>query len=157
MKSLLSMQKFFLVALLNLMLAASAFAAGPTKDEAKALVEKAVARIKEVGTEKAFAEFNTNPGPWVKGELYILAYDYQGKNLVLGSNPKMNGKNLWDAKTPDGKMVVQEFVNIAKTKGTGWFDYQWNNPETKKIADKSTYLAKVPGMDAVIGCGIYND
>ena len=136
---------------------ASAGHAAVSPDEAKALVDKAVAHIKQVGAEQAFKEFNDPAGTWVKGELYLLAYDYQGNNLVLGSNPKMNGKNLWDIKSPDGKFVVREFVEVAKTKGSGWVDYQGSNPESKKIENKTTYIIKVPGMDAMIGCGIYKN
>ena len=150
------MRKLFIALTLNLALIAGSQAA--TKpEEAKALVDKAVAHIKQVGVEKAFKEFNDPTGPWVKGELYVLAYDYQGVNLVLGANPKMNGKNLWDIKSPDGKYVVREFVDMVKTKGSGWVDYQWSNPESKKIENKTTYVTKVPGIDAMIGCGIYKN
>lgn len=149
------LRKLFVAFGLTLATAGSAFAV--TAAEAQALVEKAVAHIKQVGAEKAFKEFNDPSGPWVKGELYILAYDYQGNNLVLGANPKMNGKNLWDIKSPDGKYVVREFVDLVKAKGSGWVDYQWSNPESKKIEPKTTYVTKVPGMDAMIGCGIYKN
>lgn len=135
----------------------SASQAAVSADDAKALVDKAVAHVKQVGAEQAFKEFNDPNGAWVKGELYILAYDYQGNNLVLGANPKMNGKNLWDIKSPDGKFVVREFVDLVKAKGTGWVDYQWSNPESKKIENKTTFVTKVPGMDAIIGCGIYKN
>ncbi|HJV27041.1 MAG TPA: cache domain-containing protein [Aromatoleum sp.] len=131
--------------------------ASVTPDEAKALVDKAVAHVKQVGAEQAFKAFNDPAGPWVKGELYILVYDFQGNNLVLGSNPKMNGKNLWDIKSPDGKFVVREFVDLVKAKGSGWIDYQWSNPESKKIENKATYVTRVPGMEAIIGCGIYKN
>lgn len=157
MKSIGSIHKWLFAALANFFLATAVLAAGPTKEEAKAMTEKAVAYIKEVGTEKAFKEFNTNPGPWVKGELYVLAYDYKGDNLVLGANPKMNGKNLWDIKSPDGKFVVREFVDMVKNKGSGWVDYEWKNPDpaVNKVQPKTTYVTKVPGMDAVVGVGIY--
>jgi cytochrome c len=131
--------------------------AAVSADEVKGLVDKAVAHIKQVGVEQAFKEFNDPAGVWVKGELYILAYDFQGNNLVLGANPKMNGKNLWDIKSPDGKFVVREFVDLVKAKGSGWVDYQWSNPESKKIENKTTFVTKVPGMEAIIGCGIYKN
>lgn len=150
------LKKLFVLAALSLAFA-SAGQAAVSADEAKTLVDKAVAHIKQVGVEQAFKEFNDPAGSWVKGELYILAYDYQGTNLVLGSNPKMNGKNLWDIKSPDGKFVVREFVDLVKTKGSGWVDYQWSNPESKKIENKTTFVTRVPGMDAVIGCGIYKN
>lgn len=135
----------------------SASRAAVTADDAKALVDRAVAHITQVGVEQAFKEFNDPNGVWVKGELYILVYDFQGNNLVLGANPKMNGKNLWDIKSPDGKFVVREFVELVKAKGSGWVDYQWSNPESKKIENKTTFVTKVPNMEAIIGCGVYKN
>jgi cytochrome c len=42
---------------------------------------------------------------------------------------------------------------VAKTKGTGWVDYKWVNPVSKKIEPKSTYIQK--GDEYFLGCGIY--
>jgi cytochrome c len=60
-------------------------------------------------------------------------------------------------KSPDGKFFAREFIQVAKTTGTGWVDYQWVNPQTKKIENKTSYVMRVPGMDVLIGCGIYKD
>jgi signal transduction histidine kinase len=46
-------------------------------------------------------------------------------------------------------------IEIAKTKGSGSTDFQWTNPETKKIQAKTGYIKKIPGQDAFIGTGIY--
>ena len=44
-----------------------------TKDEAVAMVRKAVAAIKSEGAEKAYAEISNPSGPFVKGDLYPSA------------------------------------------------------------------------------------
>ena len=138
---------------INIAMIGASFAATP--DQAKALVDKALAYVKANGTEKAYKEFNTPGGQFIEGELYIFAYDMQGNNLALGGNPKMTGKNLLDMKSADGKLLIQDFIGIIKTKGEGWYDYKWSNPETKKIQDKSSYIKKIPGTDAFLGCGFY--
>jgi hypothetical protein len=139
--------------LINIAMIGATFAATP--DQAKALVDKALAYVKANGTEKAYKEFNTPGSQFFDGELYIFAYDMQGNNLALGGNPKMTGKNLLEMKSADGKFVIQDFIGIIKSKGEGWYEYKWSNPETKKIQDKSSYIKKIPGTDAFLGCGFY--
>lgn len=149
----MSIKRIIVAVLANLVLLGSALAATP--DQAKALVEKALAYVKANGTEKAYKEFNTPGSQFFDGELYIFAYDMQGNNLALGGNPKMTGKNLIDMKSADGKPVIKDFIELIKAKGEGWYDYKWSNPETKKIQDKTSYIKKIPGTEAFLGCGFY--
>jgi len=121
--------------------------------EATAMVRKAVGYVKEQGRDKALAEFNNPSGMFKKGELYIFVTDLQGRMLANGANAKLVGKDLMDLKDSDGKFFVKEYVDLAKSKGSGWSDYKWVNPATKAIELKSTYVEKVDDM--VIGCGIY--
>lgn len=136
-------------------LSVGSMALAATPQQAKTLVDKALAYAGAQGTEKAYAAFNTPGSEFFDGELYIFAYDMEGKNLALGGNPKMTGKNLIDMKSADGKFVIKDFIEVVKTKGEGWVDYKWANPETKKIQDKTSYIKKIPGSDAFLGCGYY--
>ena len=144
-------KRLFVALLINLALVASVF--GATPDQAKAMVDKAIAHTKAVGVQKAYQDFNTPGNQFFDGELYIFAYDMQGNNLALGGNPKMTGKNLIDMKSADGKFVIKDFIEIIKSKGEGWYEYKWANPETKKVQDKSSYIKKIPGTEAFLGCG----
>lgn len=148
------LKRIFAVLLVNLALISVAFA-GPTKDQAKAMVDKAIAYAKANGADKAYKEFNTPGSQFFDGELYIFAYDLNGNNLALGANPKMVGKNLLEMKSADGKFYLKEMIEVVKSKGEGWVDYKWTNPETKKIQDKTSFVKKIPGTDAFVGCGIY--
>ena len=49
-----------------------------TAAEAKALVKKAVAYVKEVGKEKALVEFNNPKGKFVHKDLYVFVTDISG-------------------------------------------------------------------------------
>lgn len=142
------------VLLINLVLMTGAFAA-PTPNQAKAMVEKAISYAKAKGVENAYKEFNTAGSQFFEGELYIFAYDMEGNNLALGANPKMTGKNLLEMKSADGKFYLKEMIEVIKSKGEGWVDYKWTNPETKKIQDKTSFVKKIPGTNAFAGCGIY--
>jgi len=124
-----------------------------TAEEATALTKKAIAYLKANGKEKAFAEFNNPNGQFKDRDLYVFVFDFNGKTLAHGTNPKLLDKTLLDLKDADGKLFVKEFVEVAKAKGKGWVDYKWPHPTTKVIEAKSTYVEKVDDM--LVGCGIY--
>src|SRR5512137_1986467 len=130
-----------------------ALAADGTPAEAKALVKKAIETMKANGKDKAFAEFSNPKGKFVDRDLYIFVYDMNGKCVAHGFNQKMIGKDLKEMKDPDGKFYVKERIEIAKTKGKGWQDYEFTDPITKKIEHKSAYVEKLD--DLIVGCGIY--
>jgi cytochrome c len=44
-------------------------------------------------------------------------------------------------------------LELAKAGKTGWVDYKWANPQTKKVEPKSSYMMKVG--DVIVGVGIY--
>jgi signal transduction histidine kinase len=126
-----------------------------TPEEAKAMVEKAYSHLKTAGKEKAFADFTNQQGQFVKGDLYVFVQDSNGVNLANGGNPKFVGMNHLGLKDPDGKYFIKEMVELAKTRGSGWVNYMWVNPTTKKIQAKATYVKRIEGMDAFIACGVF--
>lgn len=127
------------------------YAAG-TAEEAKAMVGKAAAFMKANGKEKAFKEF-TEGTQFKKDDLYVFVIDTKGMTLAHGGNPKLVGKDMSGLKDADGKFFIKDMIDAANAKGSGWSDYKWTNPVTKKIDPKSTYFQKVD--DVIIGCGIY--
>jgi cytochrome c len=124
-----------------------------TPADAQALVKKAISYIKANGKEKAFAAFTNKDPQFIDRDLYIFVYDMNGKVLAHGQNPKMVGKDLYDLTDPDGKAFVKERIDIAKAKGSGWQNYKFSNPKTKKIDEKTSYIEKYD--DFIVGCGAY--
>jgi len=124
---------------------------GGTPEEAKALVEKAVAFYKANGKEKALAEFSKPKGRFIKGDLYIFAYDPKGTIIAHGGDPKLVGQDFTNVQDPDGKYFAREFIKIGPE--GGWVDYKWMNYVTKKVDAKTTYLKRID--DVIIGCGAY--
>jgi cytochrome c len=144
--------KTMLLGLFAVMLSSVSFAADKgTADEAVANVKKAVAYLKANGREKAFAEFNNPAGKFSSRDLYIFVFDKQGVALAHGANKKLIGKNMMEIQDADGKFFVKKFYTADKT----WVDYKWQQPTTKMIDQKSTYIEKVD--DLLIGCGIYKN
>ena len=121
--------------------------------EAKALLDKAVAYYKANGQAKAFAAFNDSKGQFASKDLYIFALDMNGKILAHGANAALIGKDMMAAKDADGKLFMKEMVEVGKTKGKGSTDYKWENPKTKKVEQKSSYVEKVDNV--ILGCGYY--
>lgn len=129
--------------------------AGSTPDQAKAMVEEAVKYYEANGKEKAFAEFTNKGGKFIKNDLYVFVIGYDGKMLAHGVNQKLVGQDMLELKDANGKAFNVEMLDLAKTKGAGWVDYMWTNPETKKLGPKSSYIQAVKGANLFIGCGIY--
>jgi signal transduction histidine kinase len=127
--------------------------ASASSDEAKAMVEKAATYFQANGKEKALKEFNNPQGQFVKGELYVFAWDMSGTNIAHPINPKQVGVNVLDVPDVDGKYFRKEGMELVKKDGTAWVDYKFKNPKTNKVEQKTTYLKKVG--DVVLGCGAY--
>ncbi|MBI5578547.1 MAG: cache domain-containing protein [Deltaproteobacteria bacterium] len=134
---------------LNTALAADA----GTKDEATAMVKKAIGFLKANGPDKAYAEISNPKGQFIDRDLYVVVYDMNGKCLAHGANAKMIGRDLIDNKDVDGKEFMKERVEMMKKQASGWQDYKFRNPTSNQIEPKSMYIERV--NDVIVGCGIY--
>lgn len=123
-----------------------------TLDDAKAMVQKAKAFIKENGNEKAYAAISDPKGAFVKGDIYVYVYDKSGKNLAHGGNQRLIGKDLIDLKDPEGTFVNRGLLDVAQ-KGGGTFTFKFMNPATKAIESKTGYAEMVG--DVMVGSGAY--
>lgn len=125
-----------------------------SRDEARALNDAAVAHIKKVGIDQAAKDFATDRAKWMPKDLYPFVQDFSGV-MRFHLNDKMIGKNFIDVKDASGKEFAKEMTSVAKTKSTGWVDYEWAHPATKKVEDKTSYIQRVPGTEMFVGVGIY--
>lgn len=112
-----------------------------TEAEAQALVKKAVAYYQKNGRDKALAEFQKQPGPFVDRDLYVTVYTMQGEALSH-INPKMVGKNMIDLRDADGVYLIRDRVEAAKKGESGWQEYKFFNPVSKKVEPKRMYWEK---------------
>lgn len=144
-----------LILVSSFLLNASAAEKAATQPEAVALVKKAVAYIRQNGNEKAFAEFNKQQGLFVDRELYIAVLDMKGVMLAHGANARLVGKSVLDIKDMNGKAFVREQIELAKSKGSGWVDFDWVNPVSQKMEHRATYLERV--NDYFVVSGIYKE
>jgi cytochrome c len=125
-----------------------------TADEAKAMVDKAVVLVKQVGAEQAFAAFNDPANKdFHDRDLYVFVRSMDGNTVAHGANKGMIGHTSLELKDADGKLYNKEMIELAGTKGSGWVEYRWVNPMDKKIEQKASFIEKVG--DYVVGAGFY--
>ena len=124
-----------------------------TPADAQELVKTAIGYLKRHGAEKAFKEFRNKSGPFIYKDLYIFVNDLEGQLVVHGADPSKEGKRLANATDPDGHPYVQERLDLIKTKGSGWHNFKYLNPATKKVEPKTAYVERWENY--IIGSGAY--
>lgn len=129
-------------------------AAADVAEDVKALVERAVAHIHDVGPERAFIDITRPDGGFVKGDLYVFCDDVDGIGLAHGGNPKLVGRAMMGIRDPEGTPTTAEILRVAKTEGRGWVEYLWPNPATWQIQRKVTYVIQVDAR-TVCASGYY--
>jgi cytochrome c len=120
----------------------------------RALAERGLAHIRDVGREQALADFSRPDGGFIEGDHYIFCLDAGGVLLASGGSPKIIGHNLADARGSDGRLATVEVVQLGLSRGSGWLKYNWPNPATRRIELKATYVLKVDD-NTVCGSGYY--
>jgi cytochrome c len=123
-----------------------------TAEEAQALVEKAIARYKEVGAEKTFAEINTPGGPFVDRDLYVTVTGPDNRLIAMGADPSRVGNSIVGIKDVDGKAFGDEIIATASAEGN-WVEYKFENFTNGKTETKTTFFKKVDGY--IFASGYY--
>lgn len=125
-----------------------------TKEEAKALVAKAIVYFRANGKERAFSEISNPGGIFVKGDLYIIVYDMNGVCVANGFNARLINKNMRDIEDSEGKLYVKNFIDITRAKGNGWLNYKFANASTYRIEKKTAYVEKAANF--IFACSAYD-
>lgn len=120
--------------------------------EAKKMVKRATAFLKTNGRNEALAEFGDRKGLFIDRDLYICVYDVAGLVIAHPWSDQV-GKNKIDLTDTAGKPFIKEIIDIAKSDGKGWMNYQYLNPVENVVETKRTYFER--RGDLVISCGAY--
>ncbi len=127
-----------------------------THDDAVAMVKRAVTFYREHGRQRFIEECNQFDGMFHKGSLYGLAYDHNMTIMAHPVKPRLVGQNLIDRKDwGGGTYFRREIQTKALADGSGWVNYQYEEPASKRLVPKSTYFEKVD--DLIIAAGIYKE
>ena len=121
-------------------------------DEARALVDKAVALIGSAGLPAAVSRFHARDGGFIDRDLFIIVMDRRGHFRAFGMDPSK----------ADKPAVAAPGVNIdelnAKTytaadSGGGWIEFKSLHPQTKLPVDKMAYVLPA-GPELVVMCSV---
>jgi len=125
------------------------------KKAAMTLLRKAINHIETVGLERALTEFKRPDNSFHDHELYVFVYDYQGNNLANSTALNLPGTNLKNYRTADGKLIIQQMIEMTRANGGGAVEYEMVNPKTNETQPKTSYFRKIPNFDGFIGAGYY--
>jgi len=108
-----------------------------------AFVNEARDFVIEQGKDEAIEVFNDPNGEFVRGELYIIAYDFNGIRLAHPYRPEGIGENALNVTDSNGVADVSNMREVAK-RGSGFAYYVWANPAHSDAEElKITYVRKV--------------
>jgi signal transduction histidine kinase len=121
-------------------------------------VDSAAKLIEQNGL-KAFDILRSKRSQYSYQDTYVFVLDENGVELMNAAFPTLEGRNVIDYKDAKGNYFVREFIQIAKTKGSGWVDYPWPKPGDAEKSQKSAYVKKVMlnGKMIIVCAGLYLD
>lgn len=125
--------------------------AGEKEDANKLVNDAAAAVVKDKAA--AIAVINNKTGAYVKGELYVFAYDMKGVMVAHPINPKLIGKDLLEVPDADGKMFRKAIIEGVTKSGSITVDYKYKNPTSGKVEEKETFCKKA--VDLAVCAGYY--
>jgi cytochrome c len=141
-------------AVFMLAVAGSSFAAeSPGADQAKDLLNKAVAYLEKEGPAKAFCAFNDPSGNFRQGPLYVFAINMDGVLFAHAAAPTLVGFSMKDMRDAAGQPFAKDIMDVIAAKGEGSVDYMWLNYTTNKVEKKHSFVKRV--KDFVVGVGYY--
>jgi len=151
-----------LVIITGIVLTLNALADSATKEMCVAKVKEAVQLINEKGLDAAIAVINKKDGGFAWKDSYVFVVDFQGRTVANALFPEHVGRNQMGLANKDGRMIIQEFIEIAKTKGEGWSEYMWPKPEEMQkpkdqriSSKKASYVLRAPGQDMLVVAGVH--
>lgn len=121
-----------------------------TADEAKALLEKAIAALKEDET-KALGMFATGEGGFKSKDVYVWCAN--ASDGILTVHPTNKGKELRDIKgkqgAPFGETIMQNATEGTINETTYW----WPRPGSDEASEKKAFYTKAG--DQICSVGYY--
>ena len=134
--------------------------------ELKNHVETAINVIKGISQDSSFGSLEEKQ-KLVKEVIKNMTYAQDGYFWINDSNhvvvmhsvkPELAGKNMYEAKDPNGVMIYQEIVKAANAKEEGGLvKYGWSKPGVEGVQPKFSYVIRYAPWDWIVGTGAYVD
>lgn len=123
-----------------------------TADEAKALLERAVAAVKE-DKAKAIDMFNKGQDGFRDRDLYVFCAN--ASDGTLTAHPTIKGEHLQDIKGKKGYPLGREIMENAAEGTIKEVTYWWPRAGSDTPLEKTTFYTKV--ADQACGVGYYKE
>ena len=88
---------------------------------------------------------------------YFWINDMSPKMVMHPIKPELDGKDLGEMKDPAGNRLFMGFVDVVKSKGSGFYSYLWPKPGFDQPVSKISYVKGFAPWGWIIGTGIYLD
>ncbi|MGO9145617.1 MAG: cache domain-containing protein [Desulfomonilia bacterium] len=94
---------------------------------------------------------------YCNGEGYVFVVEIDGKTILQPANPQLEGKDISVLQGAKGEYFGAEMKAKAQKYGEGWVSYVWENPKTKRLEIKCSFVkaATMDGKKVFVGSGIY--
>ena len=123
-----------------------------SEKEARAMLEKAVAAVKE-NKEKALEMFNKGEGGFKDRDLYVFCAN--ASDGTLTAHPYLKGEHLQDIVGKKGYPLGKEIMRTATEGKIDQITYWWPRPGSEKPLEKHSFYTKV--LDQDCGVGYYKE
>jgi signal transduction histidine kinase len=121
-----------------------------TAEEARAMLEKAVAAVK-ADKAKALDMFNKDEGGFKDRDLYVFCAN--ASDGVETAHPTHKGSKLTDIKDVNGFAFGEEIMRTATEGKISEVAYMWPRPDSDTPVQKVTFVTKIG--DQICGVGYY--
>jgi signal transduction histidine kinase len=119
-----------------------------SSQEARAMLDKAVAAIK-ADKASALAQFNKGEGGFKDRDLYPFC---AGSDGMFTAHPTLNGKSLADLQDKNGKPLGKEILSVAEEGKVKEVSYMWPRPGSDPTpVQKVSYVTKIGDQTCAVG------
>jgi len=91
------------------------------------------------------------------GDNYFFILDLNAAVLMHPISPELEGQSLAEKKDSSGTRMFAEMINVAKNKGEGLVNYEWEKSGYSEPVGKISFVKVVPEWGWVLGSGAYVD
>jgi signal transduction histidine kinase len=126
-----------------------------TTDEARELVERAIALRQRSGSRDMFLrEVTPKESALFDRDMYVFVLDSKGTYLAFAGNAAKVNTRVQDVAGIDGDALIASIIHQA-SQAPGWVEYAITNPATGKVQTKLSFVQQVD--DVYVGCGVYKN
>jgi signal transduction histidine kinase len=128
-----------------------AAAEGGTAEEAKAMLERAVAAV-EADQAAALTAFTAGTDGFRDRDLYVACSSAaDGTVTAHGADPAMVGRSIYELTDAAGEKFGEEIDAVAEEGEFHIVEYVWPRPGETEAVPKATYVTKVGQQVCVVG------